>query len=251
MSNLFEELNRLDLGKRRDALVIIPVGAIEQHGPHLATGTDFMIVNEVTKAAVASLAKDIDVIQIPTLPFGFSHHHLQFGATISLRPETLQLVLLDICKSLLESGFRNLFILNGHGGNNEIISIVAREFAITNDLRVGASSYWVMAWDELVKVGAHESNRLPGHAGAFETSIMRYLRPNLVTEPLPERAGEFSSNPKSFYGAFMAEDPRNWTKIDGYSDSPGKAISADGERWFQASVNGVARALREFMEGAR
>jgi len=251
MSNFFEELNRLDLAKRKDSLVIIPVGAIEQHGPHLATGTDFMIVSEVTKAAVSVIAKEIDVIQIPTLPFGFSDHHLQFGATVSLRPETLQLVLLDICQSLLDSGFRNLFILNGHGGNNEIVSIVAREFAIDNDLRVGASSYWVMAWDELVKEGAHKSNRLPGHAGAFETSMMRFLRPNLVKEPLPERSGEFSSNPKSFYGAFVAEDPRNWTKIDGYSDSPTKAISTDGERWFQASVSGVAQALREFMEGAR
>ena len=251
MSNLFEELNRLDLGKRRNSLVIIPVGAIEQHGPHLVTGTDFMIVNEVTKAATSLIAKDFDVIQIPTLPFGFSHHHLQFGATVSLSPETLRLVLLDICESLLESGFQNLFILNGHGGNNEIVSIVAREFAIANDLRVGASSYWVMAWDELVKAGAHETNRLPGHAGAFETSIMRYLRPNLVKEPLPERAGEYSSNPTSFYGAFMAEDPSNWTKIDGYSDSPIRALTSNGELWFEASVNGVARALREFMEGAR
>ena len=251
MSNLFEELNRVDLEKKHDCLVIIPVGAIEQHGPHLATGTDFIIVNEVTRAAVSVIAKDHNVIQIPALPFGFSHHHLQFGATVSLRPETLQLVLLDICKSLLESGFKNLFILNGHGGNNEVISIVAREFAIANDLRVGASSYWVMAWDELVAEGAHETNRLPGHAGAFETSILKYLRPNLVNEPLPERAGEFSSNPASFYGSFMAEDPRNWRRIDGYSDSPSKSSSADGERWFRATVNGVTRALLEFMEGNR
>lgn len=251
MSNLFEELNRIELARKHDALVIIPVGAIEQHGPHLATGTDFIIVNEVTKAAISVVENDIDVLQIPALPFGFSHHHLQFGATVSLRPETLQLVLLDICKSLFESGFKNLFILNGHGGNNEIVSIAAREFAIANNLRVGASSYWVMAWDELVKVGAHESNRLPGHAGAFETSIMRYLRAHLVKGPLPERTGAFSSNSSSFYGAFMAEDPKNWTKIDGYSDSPIKATLADGERWFQATVNGVARALCEFMEGAR
>lgn len=251
MSNLFEELNRIDLEKRKDCLVIIPVGAIEQHGPHLATGTDFIIVNEVTKATISIISKDYDVIQIPTLPFGFSHHHLQFGATVSLRPETLQLVLLDICKSLLESGFKNLFLLNGHGGNNEIVSIVAREFAIANNLRVGASSYWIMAWNELVDEGAHESNRLPGHAGAFETSIMQYLRPNLVKQPFPGRAGEFSSDPASFYGSFMAEDPQNWSRIDGYSDSPAKALSFDGERWFRATVNGVARALLEFMAGAR
>jgi creatinine amidohydrolase len=251
MSNLFENLNRMELDKKNDCLVIIPVGAIEQHGPHLAAGTDFIIIDEVTKAAVSAIAKNHEVIQIPTLPFGFSDHHLQFGATVSLRPETLQLVLLDICRSLLRSGFKNLFILNGHGGNNEIISIVAREFAIANDLRVGASSYWIMAWDELVNESAHDSNRLPGHAGAFETSIMQYLRPNLVKEPLPERKGEFSSNPHSFYGSFMAEDPRNWTRIDGYSDSPNKARSSDGERWFKATVNGVTRALLEFMEGAR
>lgn len=251
MSNRFEELNRLELAARRDALVLIPVGATEQHGPHLATGTDSLIITRLIEEVVKTLSIETNVISIPCIPFGYSHHHLQFGATVSLQPETLQNVLVDTCNSLIDAGFTRLFIVNGHGGNNEIIAIAARKIALTRDVRIGASSYWIMAWEELTAAGAHESNRLPGHAGSFETSIIKYLRPDLVRSPIPQREGDFSTNAKSFYGAFMTEDPQNWKKIDGYSDSPSGADDSKGELWFQATLKGVTRALREFLSGAR
>jgi len=245
--NFFEELNRTQLAERVHGLLIIPVGACEQHGPHLATGTDAMIVRKIAELSAQKIESKHPVTIAPTLPFGFSHHHLPFGATITISPDTYQKFLLDMCDSLVTSGFKKLFILNGHGGNNEMIGIVAREFALKYKIRMGAGSYWTMAWNELTAVGAHEHNRLPGHAGAFETSIMQYLNSDLVAKTLPIRSEVFSADPRSFYPGYMVEDQENWLRIDGFSDNPSLNSEKNGEIWLNAAVSGVTNSLNIFI----
>lgn len=238
---------RTDLVPDPGDLVLLPVGACEQHGPHLPTGTDSLIVGEIAARVAVDLQDDIRTMVAPTLPVGYSRHHLPFGATISVSAATYQQLLVEICGSLVQSGFRKLFLLNGHGGNADIVNVVAREVALEHGIPVGAGSYWVMAWQQLVAEGAHERTRLPGHAGAFETSVVMALRPELVrTDALPSRAGEFGSDANGFYGPYLAEDQANWLAIDGYSDSPAAASAADGERWLAAAVAGVGTALRRF-----
>ncbi len=251
MTILFEEMNRAQLASKREAIVLIPVGACEQHGPHLATGSDFFIVRAVAEQVALRLEKEFPILVAPTLPFGFSQHHIPFGATISITPDTYQAFLRDVCNSLLASGFRKLFFINGHGGNNEMIAVVAREFALNNGARMGAGSYWTMAWDQLTAVGAHEVNRLPGHAGAFESSMMKYLRPDLEQLGVPTRDGAFSADSRSFYPPYMVEDQENWLNINGFSDNPAQATSIDGEKWFNAVLEGVAISLRQYWEGFR
>ena len=75
MSVLFEEMNREQLAKKQDGIVLIPVGACEQHGPHLATGSDFFIVRSIAEQVARKLDKEFPVVVAPTLPFGFSQHH--------------------------------------------------------------------------------------------------------------------------------------------------------------------------------
>jgi creatinine amidohydrolase len=229
MSVLFEEMNREQLAKKRDGIVLIPVGACEQHGPHLATGSDFFIVRSIAEQVARKLDKDFPVVVAPTLPFGFSQHHIPFGATISITPDTYQAFLRDMCNSLLASGFKKLFFINGHGGNNEMIAVVAREFALTNDTRMGAGSYWTMAWNQLIAAGAHELEQVG----------------------VPTREGDFAADPKSFYPAYMVEDQENWLKINGFSDNPAQATSANGEKWFNAVLEGVELSLRQYWEGSR
>lgn len=242
----FAETTRDVLHDAVDHVVLLPVGACEQHGPHLPTGTDFLLITEIAQRVAAELRGELPVVVAPTLPVGYSAHHLPFGATISVSSATYQQFLIEMCESLLLSGFRRLFILNGHGGNSDIVNVVAREVALRHHVKVGAGSYWVMAWDALVHERAHERARLPGHAGAFESSLVAALWPELVRDPLPERDQSFSSDPRGFHSAYFAEDQENWLRIDGFSDNPRRARSEDGSRWLDAVVHGVADGVRQF-----
>src|SRR5215813_2588841 len=122
---LLHELTRAELQELAPhALVVLPTGAIEQHGPHLPVGTDFFAVEHVARTAAAEIAAQIPALVTPTMPFGSSHHHLPFGGTMSLSTETYFRAMFDLAESLIISGFRRIFIVNGHGGNDELIQLV-------------------------------------------------------------------------------------------------------------------------------
>ena len=137
-----------------DALVVLPVGATEQHGPHLPLGTDFLIVEHVTRAAAQEARASIDVLVAPTFQTGSSHHHLPFGGTISLSTERYYGALRDMTESLIQSGFRRIFIVNGHGGNHELIELVVRDLALSHACNLAAASYWDLAREPLAEHAA-------------------------------------------------------------------------------------------------
>ncbi len=228
------------------ALVVLPVGATEQHGPHLMVGTDFYTVEHLVKESAAAIAAEFPVLVAPTLPFGSSDHHLPFGGTFSLSTDTYYRVICDLLRSLAISGFRQVFLLNGHGGNHELVQLAARDVALEKDLKIGAASYWTLAWEGLIALDAHKSAGLPGHAGRFETSVMMALRGQYVPAERPSRQDLPDSNPQSPYGAYRLERHGFWQSIKGYSDSPAAASAKLGEQYLPVLIEGVANTLREF-----
>lgn len=243
---LFHEATRTELRARAgETLVVLPVGATEQHGPHLAVGTDFLTVEYLARAAAEKIAAKISVVVAPTLPYGSSHHHLPFGGTLSLSTETYYRVLIDLLESLVTDGFRQVFILNGHGGNNELIQLAARDIALKHPVRVGAASYWTIARDALKRVNQDPGASLPGHAGIYETSQMLALHPDLVAEPRPAREGgeKFSY---SVTPPYRLEEHGFWQSFDGFTDSPARATAEQGRSYLDAVVEAVANALGEF-----
>jgi creatinine amidohydrolase len=248
MHLLLDELTRAEArALAPDALVILPVGATEQHGPHLPVGTDRMIVEHVARAAAAELAGQIPVVVAPTMPFGSSHHHVPFGGTLSLGSETYYRAMGDLAETLIASGFRRIFILNGHGGNSELIQLVARDLALKHTANLAAAPYWTIAWEALLAERAHLAAGLPGHAGTFETSLILALRPDLVREPRPHRDGPVDTDPRGF-ALYRSEQHGWWQQIDGYTDSPDQADAERGQRYLAAIIREVARALREFYQ---
>ncbi|MEW5979492.1 MAG: creatininase family protein [Acidobacteriota bacterium] len=244
---LLEEMTREEARQiAPEALVVLPVGAVEQHGPHLPVGTDTFTVEHLARAAAAEAARLIRVAVAPTLPFGSSHHHLPFGGTLSLSTETYYRVVFELCESLIIGGFRRIFVLNGHGGNNELIQLAIRDLALKHPACLAGASYWNVAWDALVEAGAHRRGNLPGHAGRFETSQVLALRPELVHEPRPHREAVNDSNPRSFYGPYRLESHGSWQAIDGYTDSPDLGTAADGKEYLTATEKALAKALVEF-----
>jgi hypothetical protein len=91
----------------------------------------------------------VPVVVAPTLPFGSSHHHFVFGATLSLSTETYYRVLYELCESLVTDGFKRIFLLNGHGGNHELAELAVRDIVLKHPVRAAAGSYWRIAGEDL------------------------------------------------------------------------------------------------------
>ena len=243
---LFSELTREDLARiAPQGVVVFPTGATEQHGPHLPVGTDAIAVAQIARAAAAAVAGHVPVAVAPTLPFGSSHHHLPFGGTMSLSTETYYAAVRDLVASLIGGGFRRILIVNGHGGNHELLQVVVRDLALQHPVNLAALSYWLPATDALAALHDGLPGRFPGHAGAFETSLIMALRPELVRDPLPRReVGEIAALPAQPAG-WRLERHGTWQAIDGFTDSPDLADADRGQASFDAIVQALATVIRD------
>lgn len=247
---IFADLNRTQLkALAPDALVVLPLGATEQHGPHLACGMDYYTVETVAREAASRVEEEIPIVVAPALPYGSSDHHLVFGATLSLSTETYYRVLRELLQSLVVDGFTRIFLVNGHGGNHELAELAARDVALKSPVRVAACSYWVLAWEALIARNAHKGRRLPGHAGDFETSLMLSLRPELVSSDLPVRLEVKDTDPGAFQPPYRVERNGSWQEIDGYTDSPAAANAEKGRLYRETMLTALATAFIEFYRG--
>jgi creatinine amidohydrolase len=229
-----------------EALVVVPLGATEQHGPHLATGTDTLLVETVAERAAALAAQRCarPLVLAPTLPYGASDHHLPFGATLSLRQDTLGAVLSDLLRSLRDAGAERALLLNGHGGNRAACAMAAADAAREHGLTVVAASYWALA---AARAAAYEAPAVaegfvPGHAGWFETSLVLAVDGALVQDPPRRPEG---TPPQASVAGAVLQAPDGWTRIDGYTDDPSQADADAGARALEALAAAVADALVE------
>lgn len=156
--------------------VLIPVGATEQHGPHLPLAVDTLLGNAVALAVSALTGVPV----VPPLCYGVSGSHGDFAGTISLRPETMISVVEDVIDSLYERGIRQFILLNGHIWNNGALDVSAEKLRVRHrDARVRALGYVTMYPGPEVD-GHVRYGRGLMHANFFETSVMLYLYPQLV-----------------------------------------------------------------------
>ena len=166
---------------------------------------------------------------------------------MSLSTKTYYRTVYDLTESLITGGFRRIFILNGHGGNHELVQLVARDLALKHPVNVAAGSYWTIAWDALIEAQAHASGRFPGHAGVYETSQVLALHPELVRQPLPHRDGVAAGDPRGF-SPYRREIHGFWQEINGFTDSPDRADAGKGAAYLRAAAHAVAAALVEFYQ---
>lgn len=163
---------------RTRTIAVLPVGAIEQHGPHLGTGTDADLAGAVLARALPCIAPELTVLAMPVLPYGKSTEHEAVPGTLSLSATTLLAVLSDIGQSLARAGIGKLLILNAHGGNRAVLEIACRDLRARHGL-VTAMCNWDSLVDCAAIVGAAEAAR-GLHGGDVETSAMLAACPDRV-----------------------------------------------------------------------
>jgi creatinine amidohydrolase len=235
-----------DLPKER-SVVVLPIASIEQHGPHLPIYTDSLIVQEVLRRTLTLLPDGLPVWVLPLLPYGKSNEHTGFAGTVTLTSETLIRVLKDIGASVARSGFRRLAILNGHGGNTEIIDFVIRDIREQTGILVFALHLYLRV--AVPTEGLTEAERTYGiHAGDVETSILLQCRPDLVKRELAP-ASLPTRLQKLKYPPFMGPLTFAWLTDDitttGVLGDATAADPAKGERFLSDAATETADLLRE------
>lgn len=250
MKLLLEEMTREEARQafEQGAMVELPTGSIEQHGPHLPLMTDSHVVTYVARTAGERVAQRVPLVVAPTVHYGVSHHHLPFAGTMSVTSRMYVDTVKELVRCLYRHGVRKVVLLNGHGGNQHPNGVIAHSLVHEEglDMAVGSASYWTIAAQALEQAGAREvAPSFPGHAGGFETSLMLALRPDLVQldQRQPPKAELTSAAHAEEHGAFA--------RAGGTSDDASRANQLAGKELLEATVGAVADYLVQFYERTR
>jgi creatinine amidohydrolase len=159
-------------------IALLPLGAMEQHGPHLPISTDATIAESLCIRAAANVSDDITVLVLPTQDIGKSTEHIQFEGTLTHSAKTLLDIWMEVGESVARAGIRKLVFVNGHGGQPQVMEIICRELRSKLDMLTVGCSGWSFGSPEADVPHDERCNGI--HAGQVETSIMLHLRPDLV-----------------------------------------------------------------------
>ncbi|MFB2875634.1 creatininase family protein [Floridanema aerugineum] len=237
-----------EMPDKANVVLILPVGAIEQHGPHLPLIVDAAIGVAVLGKALEKLDSEIPAFALPTLYYGKSNEHWHFPGTITLSYQTLITTISEIADSIYRAGFRKLVLMNSHGGQPQIMEIAARDLHLKyDDLMV----FPLFTWRVPHHVGellTPKEREFGIHAGDAETSLLLSILPeqvkmeNAVTEYPPEI-------PKDSLLSMEGKLPFAWVTKDlsssGIIGDPTTATREKGDRILEDLSNGWVKVIKD------
>ncbi len=236
-----------------EAVVVLPIGAIEQHGPHLPLSVDRVIAEALAEALVSELPEDCQAWFLPTLPYSKSNEHAWSPLTMWLSESTMSAVLDDIAASVAKAGIRRLAFLNGHGGNTTMLMTACREIRLKHGLLTFAlhafapPAYVSTGADDVATVDEHGMGI---HGGHGETSVMLHLAPDEVdmdaaVRNVPEWMLE------NRHVKFGGSVPFGWLSNDfgdtGLIGDPTGATAEEGKRLFEGAVTALVDQIEELL----
>ena len=177
MSILFAEKSwpEIDEYIKRKGLIILPIGQVEEHGPHLPLNTDIVIAEGVSVAVAEAVKDRHPALVMPGIWSGYSLKKMnRWPGVMSVRSEVLTEYIVDIMSSLVDMGFRKILTINAHGMNPEIVKLAARRISDRSDVHVATTNWWSLAAGTAKRI---RKSDIGGelHAGEFETSMMLFL----------------------------------------------------------------------------
>jgi creatinine amidohydrolase len=224
-----EDFRNLDMSQ---IVAVLPVGAVEQHGPHLPVRVDAAINEGIMRHAVERMSDDFPALILPTMAIGKSNEHSAYPGTLTLSAETLARVWYEVCESVYRAGVRKVLFVNSHGGQPQVMEIVCRDLRINLGM-FAVSSKW-SSFADLSDLFTAEERKHGIHAGEVETSVMRYLHPELVDMSLAEDFPALSQVLEKEYELLMTEGGAvgfGWQMQDiNPKGACGNALAADVER---------------------
>lgn len=249
MTYRLAELTRDDVARLAPtALAVLPTASIEQHGPHLPVWTDSLLCETVIQRAAEKASAHIPLLVAPILYYGNSHHHFPFAGTLSLTSSTFMTAVTEILEGLVRSGCRKLAVINGHGGNIDSNGVVALDFVhrLNQPVSIATAAYWDIARAAVVEKGLIPSQRIPGHAGLFETALVMAIRPDLVSQAGLAQTRDVSQERQGLFAPISGATIQThgaWAAGPGYTDNPPAATAELG----QAMLEVVVQAVADFM----
>ena len=239
---------------RARCIAVLPVAAIEQHGPHLPLNVDATLVEGVIAAALPQLPADLPVLFLPTQAVGLSPEHAAFAGTLTLKAETVIRLWTELAESVAATGVKKLVLLNSHGGQVGLLDVVARDLRARLGLLVYSVNWFNLPLlDErgasVSDLFSADEHRFGIHAGEIETSMMLALKPDQVDmtkahnfrSTSQDRAEKFSllSDGKSAKLAWQMQDYNPHGAV-------GNAAAATAEKG-RAVLNAAGRSLAKLL----
>ena len=239
-----------DLPDKENTVIVLPTGATEQHGPHLPCAVDTVISAGVVGHALARLPAQVPAFAMAPITYGKSEEHLHFPGTMTLTGETLLATMNEIGESVYRAGFRKLLIVNGHGGQPQVMEMAARELRLRHGDFIVVPSF---TWRVPNVAGQYMSDRekkLAMHAGHAETAIMLALAPDTV-----HMDKAVANYPPEFPSKLLSPDGRPacaWTARDfgpsGIIGDPLPATADQGHAILESLAESWAAAITELFK---
>ncbi|PYV91149.1 MAG: creatininase [Acidobacteria bacterium] len=254
-SYLYQHYTWPELGEvaKKQPVVILPIGSVEDHGPHLPLDTDNFLIWSICEAAAERAAGEI--LLLPQMPYGFETHHMDFPGTIDIGMEHLLNFVLDITKSIARHGFQRILIADGHGSNMPILELVARRTILETDSLCATFIWPSLAIQEIRKVRQSERGGM-AHACELETSVYLHLDRNRVQ--MDKASKEIELPQSEFMWLDLLEGSPvllmdHWTRFSksGVVGDPTLATAEKGRIIFEAVVEALLRLVREFKNRPR
>ena len=244
-SVMWKELTAEDLRAKAaaNAIVVLPVASMEQHGPHLPVGVDTFLCEAVCKAGAEIAAKDMPVVVAPTLWCGMAEHHMAFGGTFTFDIPTYRAVLGAFLKSIERHGFKCVFIVNGHGGNIAALNSFLPDFARESHLKLYATTYFELSKSDLAPL--LEDQKSVHHACEVETSMMMVVAPETVKhDRLGQAFGMLNGDPRKAFPAQRFHSFKDLTPSGVVGDAR-RANADKGKKLLAVCAEGLAAALKD------
>lgn len=230
---------------KTEGVVILPIGAVEQHGPHLPLLTDTLIATGALDRTLGQLPAEVKAWALPPMSYGKSNEHINFPGTVTLSAETLTGILKDIGASIARAGFRRLAFLNGHGGNIGLLNTIARDIRVETGLMTFCLHGIQYGTPPPFEISEKEWKH-GLHGGETETSLILALAPDLVhIEKAPKVYPDFPAGETDlfYYGnvnaAWLSDD---WSESGVFGDAT-LGTAEKGEALLTASVENLTKLI--------